>query len=488
MKRRKLELVITILIYFAVAALSGLISIRLLNMHKKLTPDFLQGNLFTSAILPLLISEAIVMVLTLYDGHYSFRQPTVGFCVRRSFRTTVFFAGVFAAILLIQKNSVTDSRYYFVATLCVHFVLLALFIYVVEKYTVDHFYHTTAASRVMLATTSDRAARYSDLIKHDWSRKLAAIALLDYDGKPSDIKEIDHIHVTAGRDNLVKYVQQHAIDEVFLIVDNNELDYVTDAVKNFIQMGIQVHLNLPSIERLDEKITGANEKYVPKILRSLTYFYNDTPILTMGTPEPKMRYMFLKRLFDIIGAIIGCIITFVLFIIFGIAIKIDSPGPIFFKQDRIGKNGRHFKMYKFRSMYIDAEERKKALMEQNEMNGFMFKMKDDPRITRVGKFIRKTSIDEFPQFFNVLKGDMSLVGTRPPTVDEFRNYSNYHKRRLSMKPGITGMWQVSGRSDITDFEEIVRLDCEYIDNWSLWLDVKILFKTIGAVLSRKGSE
>lgn len=131
---------------------------------------------------------------------------------------------------------------------------------------------------------------------------------------------------------------------------------------------------------------------------------------------------------------------------------------------------------------------KKELMQQNEMEGLMFKMEDDPRITRVGKFIRRTSIDEFPQFFNVLKGDMSLVGTRPPTVDEFRNYSNYHKRRLSMKPGITGMWQVSGRSRITDFEEIVRLDCEYIDNWSIWLDVKILFKTIGAVISRKGSE
>ena len=201
-----------------------------------------------------------------------------------------------------------------------------------------------------------------------------------------------------------------------------------------------------------------------------------------------MRYMALKRVFDIIGGIIGCLITFILFIIFGLTIKIDSPGPVFFKQVRIGKNGRHFKMYKFRSMYADAEKSKKELMQQNEMEGLMFKMEDDPRITRVGKFIRRTSIDEFPQFFNVLKGDMSLVGTRPPTVDEFRNYSNYHKRRLSMKPGITGMWQVSGRSRITDFEEIVRLDCEYIDNWSIWLDVKILFKTIGAVISRKGSE
>ena len=139
-------------------------------------------------------------------------------------------------------------------------------------------------------------------------------------------------------------------------------------------------------------------------------------------------------------------------------------------------------------MYVDAEERKKELMEKNEMDGLMFKMTEDPRITKVGKFIRKTSIDELPQFFNVLKGDMSLIGTRPPTIDEFEQYQSHHKRRLSIKPGITGMWQVSGRSDIQDFEEIVRLDCEYIDNWSPALDIKILFKTVKVVLMGSGAK
>ena len=137
---------------------------------------------------------------------------------------------------------------------------------------------------------------------------------------------------------------------------------------------------------------------------------------------------------------------------------------------------------------MDAEERKKELMKQNEMDGLMFKMKDDPRITKVGKFIRKTSIDELPQFFNVLRGDMSLVGTRPPTVDEFERYEEHHKRRLSLRPGITGMWQVSGRSDIQNFEDVVRLDLEYIDNWSVWLDIKILFQTIFVVLLHRGAE
>ena len=139
-------------------------------------------------------------------------------------------------------------------------------------------------------------------------------------------------------------------------------------------------------------------------------------------------------------------------------------------------------------MYRDAEERKKELESRNEMNGFMFKMKDDPRITKIGKFIRKTSIDETPQFFNIFLGDMSLVGTRPPTEDEFEKYNGYYRRRMSITPGLTGMWQVSGRSDIQDFEEIVKLDLEYIDNWSIGLDLKIILKTVGVIFFRKGAK
>ena len=138
-------------------------------------------------------------------------------------------------------------------------------------------------------------------------------------------------------------------------------------------------------------------------------------------------------------------------------------------------------------MYVDAEERKKELMDRNEMNGLMFKMENDPRITRVGRFIRRTSIDELPQFFNVLKGDMSLVGTRPPTVDEYGQYESHHKRRLSMKPGITGLWQVSGRSDIENFEDVVKLDVQYIDHWSLGLDLKLLCKTVAVVFAGRGA-
>jgi len=175
------------------------------------------------------------------------------------------------------------------------------------------------------------------------------------------------------------------------------------------------------------------------------------------------------------------------FIIFAPVIYIQSPGPIFFTHYRVGTNGRRFKIYKFRSMYMDAEARKKELMVQNKMTGLMFKMDNDPRVTPIGRFLRKSSIDELPQCLNILRGDMSLVGTRPPTVEEYEQYKFHHKSRLAARPGLTGMWQVSGRSDITDFEEVVKLDTEYIKNWTLGLDLKIIIKTVGVVLGRVGS-
>ncbi len=195
-----------------------------------------------------------------------------------------------------------------------------------------------------------------------------------------------------------------------------------------------------------------------------------------------------KRALDIVGSSVGLVILGISYIFVAPLIKLDSKGPVFFVQKRVGKNGEIFNFYKYRSMYIDAEERKKELMKDNEMNGLMFKMENDPRITKVGKFLRKTSIDELPQFWNVFKGDMSLVGTRPPTEQEFKEYEAQHKCRLAMVPGITGMWQVSGRSNIKDFDEIVKLDMQYIDNWSIWLDIKILFRTLWVVAARKGSE
>lgn len=194
-----------------------------------------------------------------------------------------------------------------------------------------------------------------------------------------------------------------------------------------------------------------------------------------------------KRILDIIGGTVGFSLLVAMFPFIALAIKLDTPGPIIFKQQRKGQHGRIFQLYKFRTMYANAEDMKKELMSRNEMNGHMFKLENDPRITRVGKFLRKTSLDEFPQFVNVMKGEMSLVGTRPPTIQEVEQYQPEHLKRIAAKPGITGLWQVSGRNKIKDFEHVVELDCRYLVNWRFSDDLKILFKTIIVVLRRKGA-
>ena len=244
-------------------------------------------------------------------------------------------------------------------------------------------------------------------------------------------------------------------------------------VQKFLDMGVAVHILLDFSE--DDLPNSCVEQL------------GECTVLTTSIVAATAYQSVLKRGMDIIGGIIGLAFAVVFFLIFGPIIYIQSPGPIFFSQIRVGKNGRKFRIYKFRSMYTDAEERKKDLMKDNKMNGLMFKMDEDPRVIPIGKFIRKYSIDEFPQFWNVLKGDMSLVGTRPPTVDEYEQYDLHHKVRLSIKPGLTGMWQVSGRNEITDFEEVVRLDNQYIREWGIWLDIKIIFRTIGVVIRSRGA-
>lgn len=192
-----------------------------------------------------------------------------------------------------------------------------------------------------------------------------------------------------------------------------------------------------------------------------------------------------KRLVDILGALVGIAITAVIAIPIAIAIQLDDPGPVFFSQTRCGLNGRSFRLWKFRSMVVNAEQLKHQV--ENQAKGLIFKNQDDPRQTRVGRLLRRTSLDELPQFWNVLKGDMSLVGTRPPTLDEVSRYEQHHHQRLSVKPGLTGVWQASGRSAIKDFEEIVTMDLLYQQNWSLRYDLYLIFKTVGAVLVSKGA-
>ena len=309
--------------------------------------------------------------------------------------------------------------------------------------------------------------------KNNYSdRKLAGIIVTDRDLTGQTIKGIP---VVADRKNAVNYLCQNWVDEVITCYNNNE-DVINPILEDCREMGITVHIALTKCG-----IEGAKRR-----IENVGGYTVVTNYITSASN----RQIFLKRLMDICGGIVGCLITLILFLFVAPAIYIKSPGPIFFSQIRVGKNGKKFRIYKFRSMYMDAEERKKELMKQNKVkDGMMFKMDHDPRIIKgVGNFIRKTSIYEFPQFFNVLKGDMSLVGTRPPTVDEWEKYNKHHRRRMAIKPGLTGMWQISGRSSITDFDEVVALDTKYIAEWNIGLDIKILFKTVGVIFIGKGSQ
>lgn len=316
-----------------------------------------------------------------------------------------------------------------------------------------------------------------DLIENNYERVIiSGIVVADEDWTG---KTICDIPVVANRENVLEYACHEWVDEVVVNLEQSMMEY-KDFLDAFVGMGITVHWTLAK-----RKI---KKQDISKIGSYVT--------LSTGVNMITLRQAFLKRVLDIIGGLAGCLITGILCVFIGPAIYLKSPGPIFFTQTRIGKNGRRFKIYKFRSMYMDAEERKKELMAQNKVkDGMMFKMDYDPRIIGsekgpgkgIGNFVRKYSLDEFPQFLNVLKGDMSLVGTRPPTEDEWEKYQLHHRTRMAIKPGITGLWQVSGRSSITDFEEVVRLDTQYIVDWNLGLDIKILFKTVFAVIKKDGA-
>lgn len=408
-------------------------------------------------------------------------------------------------MLVLTRSDFLNGRVYLIISLMLFIVFSGINRYITKRVLIRIFSKSKLVSLTGVITVSERAEELVERLQEDWTLKIKGIAVLDAekDGdtyvlgsffspaqqKNGSVKAaqeravlnyVKDVPVVADYDDVVEWVRGASLDEVYINVPYDYEHNMSDLAEEIESMGIIVHINLPNLEQLVENSEFNNVEC------TMTAGY-PTATLT-ASHQLTFSAMMFKRVGDILGSLVGSILSLPIILIVAVPLLIESPGPLIFKQQRIGKNGRVFNIYKLRSMYVDAEQRKKELMADNQMDGFMFKKDNDPRITKVGRFIRKTSIDELPQFWNVLKGDMSLVGTRPPTVDEFEQYESHHKRRLSMRPGITGLWQVSGRSDITNFEDVVRLDCEYIDNWSAWLDIKILFKTVGVVLKGRGAE
>jgi exopolysaccharide biosynthesis polyprenyl glycosylphosphotransferase len=274
---------------------------------------------------------------------------------------------------------------------------------------------------------------------------------------------------------LVDLLHEHSINGVIICAKNALFDQIEAAIRACELEGVEVWL--------------LADFFKTQICRtSFDEFYGQPVLVFRTVPEASWQSM-IKQLTDLIGALVALVVLSPLLLLIALLVKLTSPGPIFFRQMRSGLNGQPFMIYKFRTMVTNAEQLQHELAAMNEMSGPVFKVSKDPRITRFGRFLRKFSIDEWPQFFNVLRGDMSLVGPRPLPVNEVKRFNDLaHRRRLSVKPGLTCLWQISGRNEVKDFRDWVRLDLEYIDNWSLWLDFKILCRTVPAVLAGTGAK
>ncbi len=393
--------------------------------------------------------------------------------------TAVVFA-VEALLFFVVKMGDFYSRKNFLYSCSIYFVVSFATRCLYKWFYVKHVVPKNGVSLLVLAAKKDLPILEKRVREGQYSTyRLAGVILTDGTQKDTELP------VAASYADADNWIRKNWVDEVLILLPPEE--QVLNLAKAVSSMGITVHLNLDYLQNL----FGGN-----KTVEELGGY----DVLTAFRNRIGFGAAAIKRVTDIAGGLVGCAITAVLTIFIGPIIYISSPGPIFYTQERIGRNGKIFKMYKFRSMVTNADAIKQQYMKENRVSGgFMFKLDWDPRIignkvlpdgtkkTGIGEFIRKTSLDEFPQFLNVVKGDMSLVGTRPPTKDEWAIYEDHHRARMAMRPGITGMWQVSGRSNITDFEEIVRLDTQYIDQWSLGLDLKILVKTVLVVLKHEGS-
>lgn len=375
---------------------------------------------------------------------------------------------VFSFLLIIQKeNYLKDLESLRLVLLVVLFIVSVFYVYLLR--IVAKFFKKQIKeekSSALIVTNFKNYGHLENIIKDKYVIK----GYINFDG----IKEYHNNKIVLNSvEDIRTFIANNRIDEIF--VSSNAYDNFKETLKYLKTLGITTSININEFSR---QFSGDSAIKV----------INDTMFLTSAIKIITLKQIFLKRTLDIIGGLVGIVLMAIVAIIIYPKVQKESKGPLIFKQKRVGKNGKVFDIYKFRSMYMDAEERKKDLMSQNNLNTtLMFKMKDDPRIFPFGQKLRDWSLDELPQFINVLKGDMSLVGTRPPTLEEYKNYELHHFKRLAVKPGITGLWQVSGRSDIEDFEEVISLDLKYIQNWSIGMDIKILLKTVQVVLKKEGS-
>lgn len=388
--------------------------------------------------------------------------------IRSAFLSFISFCAVTYAF---KTESISRS---FIALM----FILGVILLVVEKLALVFFLRRLRSSgfnfrNILVVGTGHRAQRFVRYLSHHRELGLNVVGFVDED--PAQVgMSIQGYWVLGTLEQIQKVLRTYIIDEVIFIVPRSFLSKIESAIVYCELVGVTASV---AVDLFDLKSTMGEETNLLGI-----------PMISFETVPHNMTALAMKRLLDIVISTAALILISPLYLGVAAAIKLTSAGPVYFTQERCGMNGRKFKLYKFRTMVQDAESRLKDLLARNEMSGPVFKMENDPRVTKIGKFLRKFSLDELPQLWNVFLGDMSLVGPRPPLPSEVRQYDPWHQRRLSIRPGITCIWQAGGRNRIKNFDQWVKMDLEYIDHWSLSLDFKILLKTVPAVLSGAGAK
>jgi exopolysaccharide biosynthesis polyprenyl glycosylphosphotransferase len=418
-------------------------------------------------------SIAIHVLLYPYLGFYeSLRLQTPLDILSQLIKAYILDFLVLGALVFIFQEKAT-SRYFLVIFTSLNFGLLVLVKFSFKFIPVIVRGRRYNLKQAIIAGTGNNAARLVEAFRKNRHWRMDTLGLLRESDMGLNVEEIGGIPVIGDLRDLEKIISERAVDEVYFAPDELKTDELAEQVMLCERLGIPARFSMSFFNLPNSKI----------LFSSL----DNLPVLTFYRTSMTPLQAFVKRTMDIAVSLLGLALTALLAPWIALKIKGESPGPLIFKQPRVGENGRRFKCYKFRTMFVDAEKRKAELMEKNTMSGPLFKLEKDPRVTSFGAFLRKTSLDELPQFFNILRGDMSLVGTRPPTPDEVEEYEIHYRRRLSIRPGLTGLWQVSGRNKITRFEDVLALDLKYIDDWSVWLDVRILLRTVWVTLFQRGA-
>ncbi len=409
----------------------------------------------------------------------------LSFSTYRSFRTSSLIEEIYQLFKVIFFGSLILSlwlfllKYDFVSRLFISFFALTNFIFLIAFRLVVRGLSRWARRKgynyrnMLIVGTEIRALEFAKMVEDRKGWGIRILGFVSNNGMTSTEKmeKLSGYKLLGSLHDIPKIIENEVVDEVVFVVPRKKISELEDILLILEQQGIKTRIALNFFPHLIAK------PYISNL--------DNIPLLSFSTTPPDGNALFTKRIIDIFGSLSLFILLWPLFILVSAIIKITSRGPVLFKQVRCGLNGRKFICYKFRTMVADAEERKTELLNLNEVDGPVFKIRNDPRITWFGRFLRKTSIDELPQLFNVLKGDMSLVGPRPPIPSEVEKYERRERRKLSMRPGITCLWQVNGRNKL-DFNTWMGLDLEYIDNWNLSLDFKILLKTIPTVLRMTG--